>query len=489
VNKNKIYSSGTLLYLSALCFLLTPIFLSGKSSSKNYSLNPNRVDVYLTAKNTQDRLTQKESVKFEPYEQPDESHPAIMIDVSKKFQTIEGFGGAFTDASAETFYKLPPQKQKEFIDACFDAKNGNAYTLCRMNIHSCDFSSESYTYAEVDGGKELKYFSIEHDKKYRIPFIKRSLEAANNNIKILASPWSPPAWMKTNGSMLHGGKLRLEYRQTWADYFVRFVEEYKKEDISMWGLTVQNEPMAVQTWESCIFTAKEESDFVRDYLGPTLKKAGLSDLKLLIWDHNRGIIYQRAKAAYDDPEVSKYIWGTAFHWYIGDHFDNVRLVHDAFPDKKLIYTEAAIGPFRWDDIYKWSDGEELAKNVIMDLNNWTDGWIFWNLLLDEKGGPNHVSNFCFAPIIADTRTGELIYRNTHYYFGHFSKFIHPGAKRIICSSNDDELLSTAFLNPDDKIAVVILNDSDNDKEFHLWLDGKGANSLSPAHSIITMIIN
>ena len=173
-----------------------------------------------------------------------------------------------TDASAETFFQLPESKQKEILKAYFDAETGIGYTLCRTPIHSCDFSSESYSYAEVPGDTLLEHFSIEHDREFKLPFIKKALQTANNKMKIFASPWSPPAWMKTNNSMLQGGKLKPEYFQSWADYYIRFIKEYSEEGIPIWGITVQNEPMAIQTWESCIFTAEEERDFVKDYLGP-----------------------------------------------------------------------------------------------------------------------------------------------------------------------------------------------------------------------------
>jgi len=162
--------------------------------------------------------------------------------------------------------------------------------LCRTNINSCDFSSDSYAYTETDGDVSLEHFSIEHDRKYKIPLIKAAIERSGNDVRLFASPWSPPAWMKTNNNMLRGGKLKPEYYQSWADYYIKFVQEYKKEGLPIWGLTVQNEPMATQTWESCIYTAEDERDFVKKYLGPTLEKSELSDLKLMIWDHNRGIM-------------------------------------------------------------------------------------------------------------------------------------------------------------------------------------------------------
>jgi glucosylceramidase len=439
-------------------------------------------EIFITAKSSQQLLENCGFTAFEPLDQPDENYPTIMIDVNKTFQSIEGFGGAFTDAAAVTFGKLPKVSQDKLIKACFDPAEGNAYTLCRTTIHSCDYSDTMYTYDDVAGDKDLKYFTIDHDQKYRIPFIKKSFEAAKGNIKIYASPWSPPAWMKTNNDMLHGGKLKPEYSQTWADYFVKYIKAYQAAGIPIWGITVQNEAMATQVWESCVYTAEEEKDFVRDYLGPSLKKGGLSDVKLMIWDHNRGIMYQRAQVAYDDPKASQYIWGTAFHWYVGEHFDNVRMVHDAFPDKKLLYTEAGMDG-------SWAAAIRIAKNMIMDLNNWANGYTFWNLLLDENGGPRHAGIPRGSNIIsADLRTGEITLNPPYYTFGQFSRFIKPGAKRIACTSSSDSFIATAFINPDGKIAVVILNLKDNEEIMQLWVDGKVLKLKSPANAVITMIL-
>jgi len=375
-------------------------------------------------------------------------------------------------------------EQARFLRACFDPEEGNGYTLCRSTIHSCDYSAEMYTYAEVKDDKELKHFTIEHDCTFRIPLIKRALETAQGKIKIYSSPWSPPAWMKTNNNMLYGGKLKPEYMQTWADYFIKYVKAYEKEGIPIWGLTVQNEAAAVQVWESCIFTAKEERDFVRDYLGPTLVRNGLADLKLMFWDHNRGIMYQRAEVMYDDPEAAQYIYGIAFHYYVGNHYDNVRIVHDAFPDKKLIYTEAGMGG-------SWETGVNVAKNMILDLNNWANGWTYWNMLLDENRGPRHAGGLGpgrMSIVTADTQTGQVYYNPPFYFFGHFSRFIRPGARRIACTSNNDDFLATAFLNVDDQIAVVILNTSAADRIFQLWVEDNALKYTAPPQSIITMVL-
>ncbi|MBN2410270.1 glycoside hydrolase family 30 protein [candidate division KSB1 bacterium] len=452
----------------------------GFDRAKSKTNDFQEAEVYMTAESTNDLLTNYGFRAFEPLNQPDENYPTIMIDLDKTFQTIEGFGGAFTDASAVNFAKLSKEKQQEFIKSCFDPDEGNGYTLCRTTIHSCDYSDEMYTYDDVEGDKELKHFSIDHDRKYRLPLIKQALAAAGGKMKIYASPWSPPPWMKTNGEMKHGGKLKPEYFQTWADYFVKYVKAYEQEGIPMWGLTVQNEPMAVQVWESCIFTAEEERDFVRDYLGPALEKNGLSDMKLMIWDHNRGIMYQRAEVVYDDPKASRYVWGLAFHYYVGDHFDNVRIVHDAFPDKKLIYTEAGMGG-------DWRTGVRVAKNMVLDLNNWANGWTYWNILLDENRGPRHAGGLGGSSIVTvNTKTDELFFNPPFYYFGHFSRFIKPGAKRIACTSNSDDFLATAFVNTNETVAVVILNLSDADRIFQLWVNGRALKGSAPPKAIFTM---
>ncbi len=476
--------------LFSFCISISAKGGSEKPGHRNSRVKKIRIaDIYLTAKGTTERITKKDSIIFEPLEQPLEHDPTIILDRSKTFQTIVGIGGALTDASAETFYKLPADKQEEILTALFDKDKGDGFSLCRTNINSCDFSSSSYAYDEVAGDTSLKHFTIEHDLRYKIPFIKAAFKKSENEIKLFASPWSPPAWMKTNNNMLEGGKLKNQYDQTWANYLALFAKEYRKAGIPVWGMTVQNEPMAVQPWESCIYTAAEERDFVKNFLGPTLQISGLSNLKLIIWDHNRGIMYQRAETVYDDPQAAKYVWGTGFHWYVGDHFDNVRLVHDAFPSKHLLFTEGTESNFFADSLHEWKWGEIFGRSIIMDLNNWTEGWTAWNVILDENGGPNHVGNYCMAPIICNTKTGKLTYMNSFYYLGHFSKFIRPGAKRIICSSNSDDLLATAFQNSDGKIAVVVLNTTDKGIDFRTWIEGSEVKTLSPAHSIITMVLH
>jgi glucosylceramidase len=462
------------------------------NAQKPYSAVNKKVLVYTTADKTDYRISLTDTLHFSHMGQPLETQVCVFVDPSQKFQKLIGIGGALTDASAETFYKIPEASQQELLKAYYDTVNGIGYTLARTNINSCDFSSDSYTYVN-DNDKALTSFNVAHDEKYKIPFIKEVEKAANGKLTLFVSPWSPPAWMKDNNDMLHGGKLKDEYKQSWANYYVKFIKTYEAKGIPIWGLTVQNEPMAKQTWESCMYTAEDERDFIKNYLGPTLAKNGLSDKKLMCWDHNRDLIYQRVSTIMEDPQAAKYIWGIGYHWYetwTGSNmeFYNVARVHEAFPSKNLVFTEGCAEKYDAAHVSDWKWGERYGTSMLNDFNNGTVAWTDWNILLDENGGPNHVGNFCYAPVHADTKTGKLTYMNSYYYIGHFSKFIRPGAQRVITSSNRDQLQATAFINSNGKLAVVVLNTSDDKVDYHLWINGDAANATSLPHSISTLIV-
>ncbi|QDA58915.1 glycoside hydrolase family 30 protein [Hymenobacter jejuensis] len=462
-------------------------------NAKTYSAVGKKARVFTTAENTNYRLAATDELSFQAAGQPLETQVCVFVDPTHTFQTMLGIGGALTDASAETFAKLPKPQQQELLKAYYSPTDGIGYTLARTSIHSSDFSSGSYTYV-ADNDKALKTFSVKHDQQYRIPFIKQAIQAAGGKLTMFVSPWSPPAWMKDNHDLLQGGKLLPEFRQSWADYYVKFIKTYEQLGIPIWGLSVQNEPMAKQKWESCIFTAEDERDFIKEYLGPTLQKGGLGDKKLIAWDHNRDLIFQRASTILDDPQAAKYVWGIGYHWYetwtgSGMQFENLKRVAETYPSKNLIFTEGCVEKFDFAQVNEWRLGERYGMSMIGDFNAGTVGWTDWNVLLDETGGPNHVGNFCFAPIIADTRSGKLLYTNAYYYIGHFSKFIRPGAQRISSSSNRDMLQTTAFRNPDGKVAVVVMNSSTNKQPFQLWIKGQGASAVSLPHSIMTLVVN
>jgi glucosylceramidase len=479
-------SSSSLLFLLILSYAAC----GPRPADQAMQMAGKRAVVYTTADSTSLRLTPADTLAFQASEPTTEGRIYVFVDPRKTFQTLLGIGGALTDASAETFAKLPESRQQELLQAYYDADRGIGYTLARTSIHSCDFSSASYTYV-AEGDSALTSFSIAHDRQYRIPLIKKAMAASGNSLKLFASPWSPPAFMKDNNDMLHGGHLRPEYFHSWALYYTRFIKSYRDEGVPVWGITIQNEPMATQTWESCIYQAEEERDFLKNYLGPVMAREGLGDVKIMAWDHNRDLIIQRAQAIFDDPDAARYAWGIGFHWYEdwsgGEQmYDNVALVSRLYPDKHLVFTEGTPASFDSTGYHRWDLGEEYGRSMVHDFNSGAEGWTDWNVLLDEKGGPNHVGNFCFAPIHADTRTGTLIYTNSYYYIGHFSKFIRPGAKRILAAPSRSMLLTTAFLNPDGTVAVVVMNPTSNAGQYYLTVGTSSVQIASRPHSIQTV---
>lgn len=442
------------------------------------------IKVFQTAYATGDRLTRKDDAFFQadPEERENE---LVNIYEELTYQEIEGFGAAFTEAAADTYYKMSPGKRQEILDAYFTPGKGLEYTLCRTHINSCDFSTGNYAYDEVDGDTELKHFDLERDRKALIPLIKEAEKARGGKFKLFASPWSPPAWMKTTGAMNKGGRLKDEYRETWARYFARYIKEYAKEGVEIWGVTIQNEPKAVQTWDSCIFTAEEERDFIKYYLGPELEKQGLGHIKIIFWDHNKERVYERSKVVLSDPGAAKYVWGIGFHMYSGSHLESLAATHEVFPGYKLIATEGCVGKHEhkgW-----WETGEIYGHTILGDLNNWTVAWTDWNLILNQRGGPNHVANYCDAPVSGYTETDEVIYAVSYYYIGHFSKFIRPGAKRIGFSRFTDELEVTAFRNTNGEVAVVVMNRGEKEMDYYLRTGHGVAGFKSLPHSIMTLV--
>jgi glucosylceramidase len=466
--------------------------ITGSEQATSFSAEGKSLIVYTTADSTDLRLTPTDTISFTKLEKTVETQIYVFVNPAKTFQTFLGIGGALTDAAAETFAKLPEEKQNKLLQSYYSTDKGIGYTLARTNINSCDFSSDSYTYVD-EGDKDLNTFNIDHDKKFKIPLIKKAMAAAGGKLTLFASPWSPPAYMKDNNDMLHGGKLKPEFYKPWALYYTKFIKSFEKEGVPVWGITIQNEPMAVQKWESCIYLAEEERDFLKNYLGPTMATEGLGNIKIIVWDHNRDLIVQRADAIFGDPDASKYTWGMGFHWYEdwsgGEQmYNNVGLVHDAYPDKNLLFTEGCPASFNAERYYYWGLGEEYGKSMINDFNNGTVGWTDWNILLDETGGPNHVRNFCMAAVHADTRTGQLIYTNSYYYIGHFSKFIRPGAKRILCATSRSQLLTTGFINEDGKVIIVVMNQSEKKIKYNLCIGTSVAAVTSLPHSIQTLVI-
>ena len=369
-------------------------------------------------------------------------------------QEIGYFGGAITDAVAATLEKMPPKSQDEVINAYF-GPHGIGYKAIRTHIDSCDFSTAQYAAVTDPNDTELATFSLEHDLRRNIRWIKRACAAAGRSLPVILAPWSPPAFMKTNGSRAGGGHLKREYYDLWARYLCKYIRGYTEQGLNVAALSVQNEPQAVQTWDSCLYTADEERIFLSRHLYPELQREGLGSVRINIWDHNKERIYDRSTEVITD-ETEHMIGGVAFHWYSGDHFDAVRLVHERFPDKQLTFSEGCIEYSRFDknqianaQMY----GHDMIGNLAAGMNNFLD----WNICLDENGGPNYVDNYCEAPIICNTSTGAVSYKMSFHYIAHFSRYIQPGARRIATTIYTSSVEQVAFMNPDGTIVVVLLN--------------------------------
>ena len=398
------------------------------------------------------------------------------------YQSILGFGGAFTEATGYAIKQLPPEKQKWLIKEYFSA-DGNNYSFCRLPIGSTDFSPKSYSYSNKP---DLSDFSVKQDENYIIPIITEA-KKENPNLKFLSSPWSPPKFMKSNKMLVLGGKLLDKYKQTWADYISKYILEYKKYGINVEYVTVQNEPNAVQVWESCTYSAEEEIDFVVNYLYHTFKKNNINT-KILIWDHNKEKLFTRAVYELKTNDALKSVAGIAFHYYTGDHFENISLTQNAFPGMFLIHTEGCTGYSKFNPDDEVKNAEIYAHEILGDLNAGANAYIDWNLVLDNKGGPNHKLNFCNSPIMLNKDNTDYIKNLSFYYIGHFSKFIKPGAKRIAHSRYTSDIEVVAFKNIDNSTAIVLLNRNNFNKEYNLVFEDIVMHDNLDSHAIVSYLI-
>ncbi|MCR4692687.1 MAG: glucosylceramidase [Firmicutes bacterium] len=397
-----------------------------------------------------------------------------------EYQEIKGFGGAFTEAASTTLDKLSKENRQKILKLYFDSKEGIGYNYGRVHINSCDFSLGNYACVE-NGDETLETFNIERDKQSIVPMIKDAMEYGD--IDIMPSPWSPPPYMKTNGQMNEGGKLKKEYYDLWSEYILKFIKKYKDEGINIGTISVQNEPKATQKWDSCVYSAEEERDFVKFHIG---KKMADNGIKVLFWDHNKERVIGRTKTVLGDKDAQKYIFGIAVHWYSGDHFEQLQMFHQLYPDKDIVFSEGCYEYSRGaSDTVKI--GEKYAHDMIGNFNNYCNIFCDWNLILNEKGGPNHVGNFCDAPIMADTQNDKIYIHDSYYYIGHFSKYIKKGAKRIGSSRWSSIVETVSFKNPDGAIVTIVLNRTDNETEFCFFVNGEMIKAKAEAHSIATYI--
>ncbi|XP_019851801.1 PREDICTED: putative glucosylceramidase 3 [Amphimedon queenslandica] len=466
---------------SLLCFVFVLHLFCCPASSASSSTGD--VKWIRTAKDTSDRLTvQTPNLTFSS---DFNFTVGVTINRSLMYQTIVGFGGAFTDSASYVFSKLNSTHQAAILNMYF-SEDGLRYNMGRLPIGSCDFSYNHYTYDEVRDDENLTHFTIEHDKGYIIPFIREANATlnkwSNDSLYILASPWSPPAWMKVLDlpycplSCLEC-RLKDKYKKTWAEYFVKFIEAYGGEGVRVWGVTVQNEPGACPVeYEGMHFDPETQRDFIKEYLGPSLRSSH-PDVKLLIYDHNKNHVVKWVETIFSDPEASSYAWGTAVHWYSGDDFENLQSAHSLQPGKPILATEATVAREKNPENPKWEHGEHYAHDMIGDFNNWVVGFIDWNLLLDRYGGPNHagpqeceglIKCGSAAMILADLETQVLYPQVFYYYVGHISKYVPRGSVRINSRvTGSSSLECVAFLTPEKSIVVIVMNTGDESVEFKL----------------------
>jgi len=445
-----------------------------------------------------------------------QSKDTLILYPKHTFQKITGFGGAFTEASASLLNQMSNAKRKEILNAYF-AEDGANYSLTRTHINSCDFSLSNYSYAEVAEDTLLKHFSIKRDKSALIPMILEAQEISQEGFKIIASPWTAPPWMKTNNAW-NGGKLKKEYYDTWANYFLKYISAYRKEGIDIWAVTVENEPLGNDSnWESMHYTPEEMGEFVKNHLGPKFEAEKLHQ-RILVYDQNRGKeLEEWADVLLKDKDLDKYIYGAAVHWYTSTNNvleESLNYTHSIAPSKSIIQTEGCIDsevPHWNEDSWYWSKEatdwgydwalEENKKNhpkyvpvyryardMIGCLNNWVEGWVDWNMVLDRQGGPNLAKNWCIAPVIVDVEKDEVYYTPLYYTMMHFSKYIRPEAKRIKIALSDKKLLATAAINEDGSIVLVVLNMTTDARSFLLRLENREQPIQIAAQGLQTILI-
>ena len=371
------------------------------------------------------------------------------------YETFEGFGGAVTEAAGYIYSLMNDEQKKKVIETYFSPEKMN-YRLVRVHMDSCDFSLGLYEAMSNSEDTELKSFSCERTEKYILPMLEDAKKTAGENLKLMLTPWSPPAFMKTNGKRTGGGKLKPEYRKLWAEYICRYIREFQNRGFAVQRISIQNEPKAVQTWDSCLFTAEEEKSFLRDFLYPTMKSHGFENIEVFIWDHNKERIYERVRDTVDE-ETREMVSGAAFHWYSGDHFEGLELVRRLYPELKLIMSESCLEYSIFDEKNIESVTNKLCHEIIGDLNHGMCAFYDWNLLLDEKGGPNHVGNYCHAPFLYDVEKKKLLPQKTQEQYEMFSHFICPGSVRVQTTKFTEQIDTVAYRTPDGRIVLILLN--------------------------------
>uniref|UniRef100_M4BQ44 Glycosyl hydrolase family 30 TIM-barrel domain-containing protein n=1 Tax=Hyaloperonospora arabidopsidis (strain Emoy2) TaxID=559515 RepID=M4BQ44_HYAAE len=408
------------------------------------------------------------------------------IDTSKTYQSIIGFGGAFTDASAINFDLLTSTLQESLVNAYF-GDDGLQYTIGRIPIGSTDFSLTIYSYNDVKGDLAMDNFSIDMDKAKKIPFIQRAMNTSSRSMKLFGSSWAPPAWMTTENSTINcalSGYPGGEYWKALGLYYSKFVSAYEDEGIPLWAITTQNEPtkqFSFKSWQSLRFNATTERDFIKRDLGPVMKEQH-PDLKIIMMDDQKDLLLDW-DTTLRDKDSAKYVSGVGVHWYknldfladtAGD-FDALERFHQLYPDMFILATEACegylidgigtgAGPALQNPAFAWQRAQIYARDIISDLSHYASGWTDWNLVLNTTGGPTWIENRIDSPILVDEEGGAEFYKQPMFYaMGHFSKFLPPDSVRVdlatrtSSSSALSQVDSVAFLTPEHQVVLIVSN--------------------------------
>lgn len=460
----------------------------------------------------------------------------LKLDLGNKKQKIYGFGASFTESSAWNLATIPKQKRQEVLTKLFSPTQGAGFSLTRTHINSCDYSNNHYTYVAT-GDTSLTTFSVQEDFKGftgtensqvagiklddpsydLLPMIKEAQNIKGAQFNIIASPWSPPSWMKTGETAtMTNGHLKKEYYAVWAKYLSKYITAYAKEGVPIWAITPQNEPLHAHDarWDSNGFTPEEGRVFLRDYLGPQLVADGHlqvenldQGVKVLIYDHNKSAMNQYVNPTYSDPEASQYAWGTGFHWYANSQLKANNFYADAldslrynWPKKARIHTESSIDIDANDPIGQYfRESTDYAgtfvpfdtytTDIITDLNHGTQGYVEWCMILSHQGQPNPYDNFNSAPVLINPNTNQVTYTPLYYILSHFSKFIRPGAQRVMLNGNRNKnFMYTAAQNTNGSIAVVLCNLNQEDITGTITLKNQSYPFAIAANALQTIVL-
>ncbi|MFK7749972.1 MAG: glycoside hydrolase family 30 beta sandwich domain-containing protein [Kordia sp.] len=506
-----------------VCFLITAC----TSKKNNFS-----IDIYQTSQSGDNLKHLLENASEQLISNSKKVN--LVIKPDQKFQEYVGFGASFTESSAWNLATVPKTLRRKILTRLFSPTKGAGFSLTRTHINSSDYANNHYSYV-AENDTNLTTFSINEDKKgftgnendqvkdielvtpsYDIiPMILEASSIENADFKIIASPWSPPSWMKSGEtSEMTNGSLMPKFYGLWARYLSKYISAYAAQGINIWGITPQNEPLHAHDarWDSNGFTPEQGRDFLRDHLGPQLVKDGhltLDNLdagvRVLIYDHNKSTMNNYVKATYSDPQAAKYAWGTAFHWYASSelrennyHALALDSLRTNWTKKGMIHTEssidieanAPIGQY-WRESTDYAGTfvpfDTYAYDIITDLNHGTQGYIEWCMILSNKGQPNPYDNFNSAPVLINPITDEVTYTPLYYLLSHFSKFIRPGAHRIAIEGETIEGITyTAAINPDKSIAIVFFNSATKPIELQLTIESETHKIQVPPRTLQTI---